>query len=521
MGAAEELSRAAALLSQRRVSDALEIYQSLLRSDPKLPEAVAGVVVCAFLRGEYAIAVTELRRAIKFAPNNGVFWTQLAESQKAAGDKTLAMRSFEEAIRLLPTDSRLPTNAGSLAFELGRVDEAIALTRRALKVQPNDLVALRNLASMTAKSGDPQDALDAARALASIPPSPPTMTAATQWHLLGNALVMNGQTEEGLSALQHAHAADPADPDIRHSLALAYLAAGRYSEGWAHYPARLELPDYAAKALPPTAKSPWKGEDVTGKTVLVMTEQGAGDAIQFCRYLPALAARGARVVVSCREPLVELLRTVSGVSEVSAGVPEHDLSVPMLDLPLRLGLVGGVPGWDGPYLKAPASRTEVLRRQMESTARGRRIVAVCWTGNPDQPVNRRRSIPAKMLASLKHDWVCLVSAQKVRVPGDDPPRGLFDLDPMPEISDFADTAALLSAVDLVISTDTSVAHLAGALGLPAWVLLHHPAPHWPYGETGDMTPWYPTLRLFRQARYGDWDGVLQSVRDRLLRQDPV
>lgn len=515
MSPVELLAEAEKLLAQRNYAAAETGFSAILKSHPQYARAAGGLGVCLFVRREFSGAIRAFRNAVKLEPGNGVYWTQLAEAQKAAGEKRSALRSYEEAMRLLPRDSRLPTNAGSLAFELGAVEEALGLTRRALKLDPNDMLALRNLASMAAKSGDPAEALSAARTLAARAAIPPMVTVATQLHLLGNALTMNGATDDGISTLQRALEEAPADADIRHSLALAYLAAGDHGRGFALLPARFDLPGYAENAVAKSDQPRWDGSDPSGKRVMVQCEQGAGDAVQFCRYLPELARRGATVLVACGRPLVGLLRTVEGVSGVFDGPCGHDVAVPMMDLPLRLGLTGGSAGWTGPYIAAGTARTAELRAAISVKAGGRTTVALCWSGNPDQPVNRRRSVPTSLLGTLKLDGVCFVSAQKVPPPGQGPPKGLIELDPTPELENFADTAALLAGVDLVVTTDTSVAHLAGAMGLPAWVLLHHPAPHWPYGATGERTAWYPTLRLFRQRTYGDWGPVLQDVRRRL------
>jgi hypothetical protein len=237
--------------------------------------------------------------------------------------------------------------------------------------------------------------------------------------------------------------------------------------------------------------------------------------IQFARFIPELARRvGGPVTLGCNPLLGELMKSVDGVGEVwsKKEAPVHEVSVLMLDLPLLLGVVGRLAEFAGPYLKADPARVERFRALIRQRSGGRKpSVGLCWSGSPRQPVNFRRSFDPALLSGLvkgRKD-AAFFSLQKVPVPGTQTPKGVIDL--TEEMKDFADTAAFMSTLDQVITTDTSTAHLAGALGLSATVLLHHPAAHWTWGREGERTEWYPTLRLIRQERAGDWGGVVGRI----------
>lgn len=265
----------------------------------------------------------------------------------------------------------------------------------------------------------------------------------------------------------------------------------------------------------------WRGEAAAGRTLLIHAEQGLGDTLQFCRYAPLAAERGLRIVLEVQKPLVRLLRSLPGIDRVVAqgeALPAFDLHCPMLSLPLALGTtLETIPGRT-PYLHADGSGTADWRRRLDATTRPGLRIGVLWAGNAHSLtprlalLDRRRSIaPARLAPVFDVPGVQFFGLQK---DGPAAPDGFPLTDVMREMQDFADTAALVGTLDLVIAVDSAVAHLAGALGRPVWLLdRFDPCWRWPLGRTD--SPWYPGLRIFRQAVPGDWDPVVAQVADEL------
>ena len=316
-----------------------------------------------------------------------------------------------------------------------------------------------------------------------------------------------GESAKARSACEAVLAADPHHAEARWNRALLLLLNGEYPEGWREYEWRWQKRKFTSP-LRCFAQPPWRGEPVAGKTVLIHAEQGFGDAIHFCRYVPLVAALGAQVVFECHPPLATLMKSLTrdGVSVVVMGepLPPFDLQAPLMSLPMIFGTtLDTIPG-KVPYLAPPADRGSFWQSRV-GDKKGFKV-GLCWAGKsyPDPG----RSCPAELLAPLAEvDGISLYSLQL----GWDGalPLPMSDLTSL--IHDFADTAALISRLDLVITVDTAVAHLAGALGTATWVMLPYAA-DWRWMTKRDDSPWYPTMRLFRQALPNDWkDTVLRIV----------
>ncbi|HSQ82779.1 MAG TPA: glycosyltransferase family 9 protein, partial [Casimicrobiaceae bacterium] len=303
------------------------------------------------------------------------------------------------------------------------------------------------------------------------------------------------------------------------------LAHGDHAEGWREYEWRLRLPELAARVPAPPAPR-WQGGDLAGKTLLVTTEQGLGDAIQFVRYARALAARGAQVVVQAPAHLQRLLATVPGVAAtVTAGdaLPACDLWIPLLSVPGVLDVGANDRACAVPYLRVDAARRDQVAMQIagdDAAQRGAvRRIGVAWSGSPHNANDRRRSLPLSALAPLFAlpgiAWFSLQKGegaeQVLQVPAAASALALLEAR-----NDLEGTAALIDALDVIVSVDTSIAHLAGALGKPVFILLPF-APDWRWGTVGDTTPWYPTARLFRQRTTGDWASAVTALREALAR----
>jgi hypothetical protein len=328
------------------------------------------------------------------------------------------------------------------------------------------------------------------------------------WNNLGNGLLLACRLEEADAAFRRARAIAPEDPQTRFNHAAVLLKQGRMAEGWEAYEARRHTPAALSRRRlfdPPD----WPGGDPAGKTLLLSTEQGYGDALQFCRFASWMAAQGARVFLRTNAPLVRLLRSLHGIEQVLSfeeDPPPFDFHLPVMSLPRLYGEMS----MSAPYLFADPGAIERWRERL-ALMPGRKIGLV-WSGNPrpDQRaanlLDARRSLKAADFARFAEiEGATLVSLQK-----DAKPDGLSIVDWTDELGDFADTAALVSALDLVVSVDTSVAHLAGALGKPVYILSRFDG-CWRWRHGTDLTPWYSSAILFRQTRAGHWQVPLDAL----------
>ena len=329
---------------------------------------------------------------------------------------------------------------------------------------------------------------------------------------LGGALAEQGRLDEAMAAYREALRLQPDNRSAKSNYSLLLLLRGDYEHGWPLYEARWDASDYAERRL---TQPRWDGSALEGRRVLVHAEQGYGDCIQFIRYAPLIAARGGEVIVGCQQALVDLFRGAKGVGEtVAVGdvLPPYDLHVPMLSVPLVFKTTEETIPREAPYLSADPARRAAWRERLGDD-RTRLRVGLAWTGNSQILRLRKRHVALNDLLPLLRvagiDFFNLQvdrgTEQIQRIPG---ASGIIDH--TGHIQDFADTAAFLEELDLILSVDTAVAHLAGALGRPVWTLLPF-VPDWRWGLEGGSTPWYPTMQLFRQTTAGVWDTVIQQV----------
>jgi len=335
----------------------------------------------------------------------------------------------------------------------------------------------------------------------------------------GNALKALGRLEEALASYERVRAMRPDDPEIHNNIAMALLAVGRFDEGWVEYEWRWKTSQLAA-AHRVFAKPQWQGEEAKGRTLLIHAEQGFGDTLQFCRYAPLAAERGWHVIMEVQPEVVSLIKSLKGIDKViplGAILPPFDRHCAMMSLPTAFKTeVETIPA-NVPYLFADENKTRAWHERLSKNPKDLKVGLV-WTGNPRlfsldlSSANLRRSLAPESLASfadLKN--ISFYSLQKggFKLSSD---IGLIDY--MPECADFSDTAALIANLDLVVSVDTSVAHLAGALGKPVW-LLNRFDTCWRWLRDRDDSPWYPNMRLFRQTSPGDWASVIERVKEEL------
>jgi tetratricopeptide (TPR) repeat protein len=437
------------------------------------------------------------------------------EALHGAGRRDEAVAAAREAVRRHPVSAAALNNLGICLTGAGRAAEAAEAHGRAAALAPRVAPFQSNLAGALVKLGRHDAAVDACRRALSLDPR-----LAVAHNNLGNALRRRGDLAEAVASLTTATSIAPDFADAHFNLANVLLETGDYERAWREYEWRWRMPGFA----PPShgGKPRWDGGRLDGRTLMVHGEQGFGDVLQFARYLPLLHDRGGgRVVFVCQDELRSLLSAVEGADVVvgyTGEIPPFDVYAPLLSLPLILQTGGVIP--PPPYLEADAELAATWSRRLQALRGGdaRPRVGLAWSGNPDQEEAAQKQIPFELLAgALRGRGATFVSLQKGA-----PARelqnhagGLHVVDPSADLTDFAQTAAVVANLDLVISIDTAVAHLAGAMGRPTWVLLYADADYrWP--RTG-CSPWYPQARLFRQSQFGDWGPVLSELDGALRR----
>lgn len=330
----------------------------------------------------------------------------------------------------------------------------------------------------------------------------------------GNVMREMGQPRRGIPFLEHAAILDPTNVTARFNLAVSYLIMGDYARGWPAYEARWDY-EHLAGSEPQHSQPRWRGEDLKDKTILVVGEQGHGDNIQFCRFLYNLHAAGARVLFQTTAGLVPLFGTsnvISWIGTYTDQPPEFDYWIPIMSIPGVIGVTLDNLQKQVQYINVDPSKATDWLKILGPKKRMR--VGFSWSGRRDAWLNRHKSVPFEtMLELIKHnpqyEWInlqvdatdeedqALADVGVVRYPG--------------SIQSFADTAALISCMDVVISIDTAVTHLAAALGRPTWLMLQWFATDWRWMLDKDSSPWYPTVRIFRQPSMGDWTTVVKKI----------
>jgi tetratricopeptide (TPR) repeat protein len=469
------------LADSHRSAEAILSYQQALKLDPHHGEAAhrAGLLLHESGRSEEALVYFNMHDQLP--PEHGYKLQMRALSMYLQKRFEEGLRDIERAHALDPTNAAICSQTGAFLRKLGREEQALLWVDRALALRPNYPAALRNKA-----------------------------IALTSLHRFADAL----EIYEAMSA------ADPGDARVNFDASLILLLTGNFAAGWIKHDARSMVPGLRIARFS-FSQPRWLGkESIEGKTILIHTDEGLGDSIQFARYIPMLAARGARVILVVDAAVVPLLSGMKGVSQclpVSDGaLPVFDFYCPMCSLPLAFETrLETIPAPTS-YLPAPAaSRLQTWQERLGPHDRLR--VGLVWAGNPQHNNDSNRSMPLSMMGPLLDLDATFFSLQKDPRPDDAAyleRSAIVDL--TSHLTDFTETAALVSCMDLVITVDTSVAHLAGALGQATWILLPY-LPDWRWLLDRDDSPWYPTMRLFRQSETRDYTTVLDRMRDELLK----
>jgi tetratricopeptide (TPR) repeat protein len=495
----------AALLAQGRTQEAIACFRRAVDLKPDFPEAHDNLGAGLAEQGALEEAVACHRKAVALRLDYAEAHNNLGAALKALGALDEAAGCFRRAIALKPGFPQAHNNLAIVLKRQGRLEEAVACCRRAIDLDPGFPEAYDNLGAALADQGRLEEAVASLRKALDLRPDYPEAR-----DDLGVTLKEQGLLDEAIACFRTAIDLNPAFPNAHNNLAMALLARGDLAEGWREYEWRWRTAGMAASRRH-FAQPQWRGEAGRGRTLLIHAEQGFGDTLQFCRYAPLAAAAGLRVVLEAPPPLVRLLRGLSGADRVVArgeDLPAFDLHCPMLSLPLALGTTLATIPSAPSYLHADAGQAEVWRARLAAMGDRGPKIGLAWAGNPATTSDRRRSLAPDRLAALYDlSGLRFFSLQKG---GPAAPRDAPLTDVMDEMHDFADTAALVANLDLVISVDTAVAHLAAALGRPVW-LLDRFDPDWRWLVGRRDSPWYPTLRLYRQPRPGDWEPVLAEV----------
>jgi len=504
---------ASALRRLGRRDEALACCQRALALDPDFSDALNNLANILTDQGKHARAAAALRRLLRLKPLLTEQRLQRAQALILDGRAGEATEELMTLLGMTPLSVAAYATLGLACRRLGRLEEAVGYYRCALGFAPGDPGVLNNLGVTLQDLGQLDPAAACFRQSIAAQPD-----AAYPYLNLALAARDAMRVDEAITAARTATRLAPALAEAHTALGFGLLLKGELEEGFAEYEWRSRMADFPSprRSFP---TPPWDGRDITGRTLLIHDEQGVGDTIMLARYAPLLQARGIRVFVECNTQLVRLLSAMPGIDGVIGrfdALPPHDVHVALASLPHRLGTMLYTIPADGPYLRPEPALAAAWAERL-SGARGLRVGLV-WAGNPEFKADSIRSPRLKgFLPLLDTPGVAFYGLQKG--PGRQDLEAVASLpasftDLGPEIADFADTAAIMENLDLVISSCTAPAHLAGALGRPVWTVLPF-APDWRWLDSGLCTPWYPTMRLFRQDRRGDWTPVMARVRNAL------
>jgi tetratricopeptide (TPR) repeat protein len=501
-----------------RRPEAIRHLRAALAARPDFAQAHYNLGVALAEENQPADAVRSFRAALALQPRYALAHYALGNVLSAQGQRDEAIACYRQALASKPDCAEAYNNLGLALLDAGRAGEAAVVLRQGARLRPQAAEGHNNLGLALAALGRFAEAEACyERALALNP------RYAEAHNNLACALQALGRHEEALASHELALWLQPGSASAHWNRSLALLQMGDYPRGWAEYEWRWRRDKAVPRRLPGPA---WDGRPLEGRTLLIYMEQGLGDQIQFLRYTPLARERVGAVVVECPARLVPLFSTCPGIDRLvpeGSPLPPFDTHAVLLSLPHLLGTTLETIPAAVPYLAADRARMAAWAKALAGVESYR--VGIAWQGNPRHPGDRHRSVPLARFAPLARvPGVRLISLQ--RGPGTEQLRELASRLPVVQLPTdsaddgaFLDTAALLKQLDLVVTVDTAVAHLAGALGVPAWVAL--PAvPDWRWLLERDDSPWYPTLRLFRQEELGDWPPVFEHMAAELRRRVP-
>ena len=524
-----------AVRQQGKVAEAIDFYEQAIVQNPDFVEAHLNKAQVLLDVGEYQRAIASYEQVIKIQPNSSLAYNNLGWLKQQLGEIDSAILYYQTAFRLDPNLVETAHNLAHLFKQKNQLDEAVACYHQALQINPNLTHTLIGLGTVLQEQGKLAEAFNCYQQAIEIEPNNPeaqnnvgafyheqgnTKAAISHYRQalnlkpdfvdainnLAHALVDLGKFQEAFTCHSRALELQPDNATAHLELALTLLLFGDFKRGFAEYEWRWRTTQLSPRQF---KESVWDGSDLHGKSILLHVEQGFGDSIQFIRYAPILHSLGAKVMVACYPELMRLFATVLGIEYLSVtfeSLPEFDVHVPLMSLPGILGTTLETIPANVPYLAPPAE----CKFALSSDAKLK--VGIVWAGSPKRRKDNQRSCNlTDFIRFFDVPEIAFYSLQKNLSEND---RTLLNQHLVPDLSphlnDFADTASAIAQLDLVISVDTSVAHLAGALGKPVWVLLSF-APDWRWLLDRTDNPWYPTARLFRQNQPESWQELFEEV----------
>jgi len=545
--AAAHLGLGSALALLGRNEEALARYQQALALQPRLAETHFAVGFVLARLGRANEAEARYRRAVSLRPDFAAAWTNLGSLLREQGRELYAEAALRRAVELRPDLVSGWVNLAILERERKRPAAAEAHLRRAFTLNPSQVETLIAWCQFRASERDLSGAWHWLRWARARQPDhdeaanmegillhaegrfEEAVDAFTRAEALGNrgaasnrgnSLLDLGRMEEALRAHEGAVERDPTHPGAQYNLALTQLRLGDWLRGWPAYETRWQFRE-VHRAPRRFAQPRWQGEPLLGRSILLHAEQGLGDTIQFCRYATLVAARGGQPILEVQAPVERLMHSLpvvrSGMAQITVlgerrSTADFDFECPLMSLPAVFRTTVETVPWAGAYLGTdPADALDKLT-QFPSLRSGPRI-GIAWAGNPRYKADEVRSTRLETLLPLLRvdaNWISLQKGETAEQQIEALPGDVVVVDGCSHDRDLVETAALISTLDLVITTDTSIAHLAGAMGKPVWILLPHLS-DWRWMQENETTPWYPTARLYRQRSRGDWVGVLNRV----------
>lgn len=510
------------LQSQGRTEEAIGSYRRGLRINPNLAEAHFNLGNALLNQNNLSEAETAFRHAIGLRPDYHKAYNNLAMVLQNQDRVNEEVALLEQAIRIRPNYASALSNLGNALQRLGKVDEAVAHCQKAVQLEPNNAQAHNNLGAALLEQGKPDEARETLETALRLKPD-----YAKAMNNYAAAMQDLDRLDESFSYYRNALELMPdyADAHVNHAMAL--LLAGDFELGWPEYEWRTKGKDFDKRPFPQPL---WDGSPLEGRTILIQCEQGLGDTLHFIRYAPLVKERGGKVIVECQPALLPILASAAGIDQLvgkGSTLPAFDVRVHLLSLPgiFRTDLAS-IPA-HVPYVQASDQLVEHWRREL-AKIHGYRI-GIAWQGNPKHKKDRQRSIRLAEFAPLAQvPGVQLLSLQKgngVEQLADLPrltPEARFEVVDLGSNLDessgaFMDTAAVMKNLDLIITSDTATSHLAGALGVPVWVALST-VPDWRWLRGRADSPWYPTMRLWRQTKRGEWADVFDGMARELTQQ---
>jgi tetratricopeptide (TPR) repeat protein len=457
------------------IQEAAASYQQAISLQSNSPDAYGNLGTLLHEHGQIKNAIPLLQQAVSLLPSSPAMLYNLGNALRDDGQLNESIECYQRCLGLRSTMVDVLNNLGNVLKVVGRVDEAIACYERILGIDPNHILARNNL---------------------------------------GSALQQVGKFDEAERCYTDALKLNPDYAPFHWNLGLVLLTQGKFIEGWPHYAWRRRVDQFQFSRAP-HSQPVWDGSTLAGKRILIHAEQGLGDTIQFARYLPMVAQRGGKIILECQKPLFTLLQSVPGIEQmisVEDPSPQCDVQAPLIDLPMIFQTTLETVPATIPYLSPPTEAVAQWKQRIGSDHHLK--VGLIWMGRSAHYNDRNRSLPLSALFPLASvSGVSFHCLQKDR-------DGFADFGPLQmkdwaaELTDFKQTAALLENLDLLITVDTAAAHLAGAMGKPAWLLLPF-SPDWRWMLGREDSPWYPSMRLFRQPRTGDWQTPIARVVDSL------